>query len=1028
MSQPFNVDEYMKILRRAGLLSDGPSTTEFLNDLKNQAIQQQLMSLSYLTASLGLPLTTQVLEQTRNDPYVLQELGPYVKSRVVGVEPIEFDDADADPVDADLPACYATALQQPPWTAIRLSRLYKVDETLGGGKSGALIFKVSRLVQGTPREAKGRQMVLKMYVGAQPQAHLSEDRGFREIVTACALSNVPGFPTVRRFGWAQLEEDSPFFSDYKAQLKLNYSGDLPAAAVAQRLDRLEDAVGAENENDLPLPWSALARTLGSGSSLPSPATFSQPGRRPLRPVRQFRFLVSDIAPGLPLGSAKVDLLGYTPLQLQAIPFRLAQMLVDARNTDPDFVHNDMHPDNIFVSDTPGSEEAKYKGVTFPAYPLVSSALRQIVWLPYPEVNLIDLDISLSRTFSRELVGSRKYALRHFAVPEALLQWMSRYLGLTNALWVIDRTASIYNTDVRFLYMYWLVFHTIMMVKPLRQLTLANATAALKRASDELWKFPVCESAEACATHTAFVPPNITRAVPTVLSETRKDQIERLYVSMLQAPPAEQIAAVCETKTDRPEPELPHRLPRIFREGEEEPTEIESQVKTVQAEAFTDRLLWALSEWGVLLLRQILPLSKMAEIWARLVWQLECADQSHLLTFRDMRFGVVLAFQKDVFAASGAIEAISEAIAGSLPASLAKGVLAAAQQLLAVRINSLRVLVWQGKNGAQITLDQFVWKAEGALSALSAVHYIPSESRVRLQWTGGSRLRGFTQWLAGVVSNWKAAFGDVKEDSEHNFTDLYLKRAPFSVSNLLGMISQIGPILSKLVREYRLFRAVDLVVLRTQAGEVQQLKKRLPRELLSQNYYATLDWQVAQLMLDLKRRLRVSPEATAAPTTSAVPTRPPSRVERLPATDAAVLSRNLLSNASVQEALSNETKRDLLQQTVLYARAQVLPQMRSILSTQLKALQATYTQLIVNPNSTAAQRSQYDNDLRAFAGAHWQYRIGTHLLKLLDRESADPEANLVELLRDFLWTVVLQRALPTEVPLAAVLDEAVKRGV
>lgn len=270
-----------------------------------------------------------------------------------------------------------------------LSKNYQFIKPLGGGKSGAYVFLVKDL-------KTSNTCVLKLY--AMRILKTIQDRDIREIFTACSLSGTSGFPIVYDYGVTYYNniEDKNYWEEFKR------------AYI--------DCVG--NEGFLIKNYDFL------------------------NPVY---FLVTSLSSGKILES--MNLLNYDCHQLISIIYNMCHIFNNAQNRIPGFIHNDVHPGNIFVDiqDLPieDLEDVPYTGST---------------------ITIIDFDLSRSPYFNNNISVSRE-TYSTILIQESVIKMLNKWLGMENTLKIIYMTKQFHqDVDFRLWYIYKILFEIIIFFK------------------------------------------------------------------------------------------------------------------------------------------------------------------------------------------------------------------------------------------------------------------------------------------------------------------------------------------------------------------------------------------------------------------------------------------------------------------------------------------------------------------------------------------------------------------------------------
>lgn len=271
-----------------------------------------------------------------------------------------------------------------------LTQRYIPGRSLGGGKSGAYVFIV------THRET-GKKFIMKLY--ALKILDAIQDRDVREIFTTCAMSGEYGFPIVHDYGTTQYEANTEFWKKFKA----SYISCVPIEK------RIKD----------------------------------------FKLYTRVYYIVTSFSEGSEVN--KKNLLTYTPNEFVSILYQLAVMFKTAANKAPFFVHNDLHPGNIFIDDN-------YRGKL-----IYVDKNTQILG---PRASLIDFDLAMSDAYKENLAKGREKTGK-FLIQEAMITLLNSYFGVTNSIKIINYTSDLWtnplignNDDFRLWYVYLIIFRII----------------------------------------------------------------------------------------------------------------------------------------------------------------------------------------------------------------------------------------------------------------------------------------------------------------------------------------------------------------------------------------------------------------------------------------------------------------------------------------------------------------------------------------------------------------------------------------
>lgn len=151
------------------------------------------------------------------------------------------------------------------------------------------------------------------------------------------------------------------------------------------------------------------------------------------------FIVTSLIDGIEL--AKANLGAMSCIALKTISLQLLYLFARADAVLDGFIHNDLHPGNIFLLGKPPTPVRFQITMNDSTYDLNG-----------PLVNIIDFDISRSPQFPKSPISRTGNFL-----PEATLKLLHKWLGVAGAVLVENFTRSIINPDIR----NWAAYFVIM---------------------------------------------------------------------------------------------------------------------------------------------------------------------------------------------------------------------------------------------------------------------------------------------------------------------------------------------------------------------------------------------------------------------------------------------------------------------------------------------------------------------------------------------------------------------------------------
>ena len=315
-----------------------------------------------------------------------------------------------------------------------LTSRYEMKRSFGGGKSGAYVFLVKDKLD---QELK----VLKLYIlGLNNKIG---DRDDREIFTTCTLSGIAGLPIVYDFGKTYYVDDSPFWTVFK--------------------DNFISCVDGKDEFD------------------------------PVNMFNSAMYLVTSLSSGSTLD--QINLFDLKPNQLLCVLYQLLIIFINIFKKLPGFVHNDLHPGNIFIDASKDFE-------------VFMKCDDQDIYLRGPKVSIIDFDISITPEQPNNIAKSRQL-FGDYLIQEAAFTLVNKILGLTATMKIIEHTKSVrsspdrpgeLNDDLRLWYVYKMLFETIIIYKFVEQAGIKTQTIPPKAAQkivDIISRDSLCTSFDQC---------------------------------------------------------------------------------------------------------------------------------------------------------------------------------------------------------------------------------------------------------------------------------------------------------------------------------------------------------------------------------------------------------------------------------------------------------------------------------------------------------------------------------------------------
>lgn len=282
------------------------------------------------------------------------------------IEGFDFKSNNNDVILGSHFACKKT-LSELDNNVVNINKKYDIIKKLGGGKSGAFVFLVS------DKKTK-EKYILKLYVlGILGKIG---DRDVREIFTCCNFSGTDGFPKLHDAGVTYCEVND-YWNDF--------------------LDEYFNCANADGKKNIKI------------GSFYNPAYY----------------MVTELVSGSEL--IKINPFAFNIKKRLIILMKIAQAMMNARKKSPGFIHNDLHPGNIFINDSTENMPDKINENNF------NNA--------YPKITIIDFDISISIDYAQQLIESRQL-FGKLLVQEAIVSFLTNIFGNYVALRIVHYTSNL----------------------------------------------------------------------------------------------------------------------------------------------------------------------------------------------------------------------------------------------------------------------------------------------------------------------------------------------------------------------------------------------------------------------------------------------------------------------------------------------------------------------------------------------------------------------------------------------------------
>lgn len=307
-----------------------------------------------------------------------------------------------------------------PKTLLQLTDLYNIERSLGGGKSGALVFAV------TPKRAPPRACGPTPGEAARARQAYEEapgDTSPDEFEAALLKASQAGACPDRAQCSGRLTRESGGLYDLGGETVTPEFSCNPTKILKIYLDAYDVFGEPRNERPFREVYSqCMMNGLGGFNCTaafgkapwPTSTAIVPPSDIPDPHAPTVLYMVTALSPGVAL--MDLDIGKLSPAQLYGL---MAQMYVvwqemQLRLGADHFSHWDFHPDNIFV-DFSTSPRAP---VTFPGLGLVE----------YPTVTLIDFDLVTCDAFPTMLPEHRAKKGSILGITERAMQWVFKWLS------------------------------------------------------------------------------------------------------------------------------------------------------------------------------------------------------------------------------------------------------------------------------------------------------------------------------------------------------------------------------------------------------------------------------------------------------------------------------------------------------------------------------------------------------------------------------------------------------------------------
>ena len=187
----------------------------------------------------------------------------------------------------------------------------------------------------------------------------------------------------------------------------------------------------------------------------------------------YLYLISELVSGEPM--SRVDMKVFSSQEKASILLQLLNLLFVARDKLGKFIHNDLHPDNIFIDATQFSGKIKFGERRF-----MDSK---------PKVSIIDFDFAVSEKYSRDPNPRKRLGI----LPLSVVQWISKIFNLTNVGKIIARSSVGETEDLAIWNVYYIGLSMLQLQSQKEDITEDDVNALIDNAK-------LCDTLDNCLSH------------------------------------------------------------------------------------------------------------------------------------------------------------------------------------------------------------------------------------------------------------------------------------------------------------------------------------------------------------------------------------------------------------------------------------------------------------------------------------------------------------------------------------------------
>ena len=187
----------------------------------------------------------------------------------------------------------------------------------------------------------------------------------------------------------------------------------------------------------------------------------------------YLYLISELVSGEPM--SRVNMTAFTSEEKAAILLQLLNLLFVAKNKLGIFIHNDLHPDNIFIDVTKYSGEINFGKRRFKE--------------SKPKVSIIDFDLAVSKKYPQDPNPRKGMGI----LPSSVVLWISKIFNLTNMFKILGRSSIGESEDLVIWNVYYIGLSMLQLQSEKEDITEHDVNAIIDNAE-------LCDTLDHCLAH------------------------------------------------------------------------------------------------------------------------------------------------------------------------------------------------------------------------------------------------------------------------------------------------------------------------------------------------------------------------------------------------------------------------------------------------------------------------------------------------------------------------------------------------